>query len=88
MNRLKLIETNAPDCVDVKVRHFHPGNSSRSARKGHAYMTVCSLFDHETHDLLGHGESHCNSNDVPSRSRGREVAVGRAMREAGMRLTA
>ena len=78
-----LTEHNLPDSVRIVLTHFHKGNSSRSARKGHKYMTLCKLYERKTHLLIGHGESHCSNKDLPKRSIGRAVAIGRAMREAG-----
>ena len=80
---MKFLEKNLPNNVRVSVVHFHRGNSSRSARKGHSYMTLARLYDRESHELIGHGEAHCSRHDLPSRAKGRAVAIGRAMREAG-----
>ena len=79
-----LTENNLPKHVKVVLKHFHKGNSSRSARKGHPYMTLCQLYDRSTHLLIGHGESHCSNKDLPNRRIGRHVAIGRAMKEAGI----
>ncbi len=81
----KLVESNIPKSVKIVLAHFHKGNSSNSARKGHQYMTLCKLYDRETHLMIGHGESHCSRKDLASRSIGRQVAIGRAMKEAGLK---
>ena len=79
-----LTEKNLPSAVKVVLAHFHTGNSSRSARKGHKYMTLCKLYDREKKLLIGHGESYCSRKDLADRRIGRHVAIGRAMKEAGI----
>lgn len=80
----KLVESKVPSNIRVMVQHFHQGNSSRSMRKGHSYMTRCRLLDKENRIFIGEGVAYCSCNDTPNRHLGRNVAVGRAMKSAGL----
>lgn len=79
---LKFTENNVPSHYDIHVRHFHSGNSTRTARKGHKYHTVCTVRDKTTKKILGIGRSWCSKSDTASRGLGRAVAVGRALKQA------
>jgi len=80
----KFVESNIPSNVKVHVVHLHSGNSSRKQRNGHMYKTICELHDRKTQNLLGVGKACCSKSDVPTRKLGRAIAVGRAMRAAGI----
>lgn len=80
----KLVESKVPATIKVMVQHFHQGNSTRSMRKGHDYMTRCRLLDKEKRVFISEGVAYCSRNDTPSRHIGRNVAVGRAMKHAGL----
>ena len=68
-----------PQGTYVQVVHLHPGNSSRSRRKGSKYMTIAKLIDAESKSLLLTSTAKCSSRDDARRHIGREVAVGRVL---------
>lgn len=78
----RYIETNLPPDLRVKVVHLHRGNSSRSERHGHCYRTIAKIIRRSNGMVVGLGEARCSHRDRPSRSTGRQVAVGRAMKDA------
>lgn len=80
----KYVESNIPEHYKVSVTHLHAGNSSRKQRKGHTYNTIARLIDKDTDRIVGFGESYCSRRETPSRKVGRSVAIGRAMRSAGI----
>lgn len=63
----------------VVVRHFHEGNdASRKVRKlDSTYATQARVVNLDTGDTLAEEWAFCSPRDVPSRKRGREVALGR-----------
>lgn len=77
----KLIEANVPENLRVQVIHLHRGNSSNRQRKGHEYVTVARLSNRADDTIVAEGKSFCSKHDAPSRSKGRAIAVGRALRE-------
>lgn len=77
---IKLTESNIPQEIMVRVVHLHEGNSTRKQRKGRKYATVCRLVG-PTGDVISEGYAFCSNNDAPRRDIGRQVAIGRAMKE-------
>lgn len=81
----------------VVVRHFHDGNDadgtvrSRWSKTGKPalYATVAIVLDLDTGNPIQIKEkgtfcevwAFCNSKDVPSRSQGRAIAVGRLQKQ-------
>lgn len=66
-----------PEGMRVVVTHKHPGNSSLEERKGAKYLTSAKLMRGKV--VLSTGTSRCGKKDVPSRKRGREIALGRCL---------
>ena len=84
-HKVKYKENYLPSDVDVHVMHLHKGNSSRRERKGHDYRTLAMLMNKEHTAILGFGESrHGHHDGAPCRAVGRAVAIGRAMKDAGI----
>lgn len=77
---LKLIEKNVPTGIRVKVHHYHCGNSSNHARHGKEYMTSAWLLNSED-VVVGRGKAYCSRQDNPCRATGRQVAIGRALKD-------
>lgn len=62
----------------VVVRHFHEGNDAdKAVRDGATYATQARVVSLETGDTLAEEWAWCSGKDVPSRSAGRFIAVGR-----------
>lgn len=80
---MKLVENNIPNGYRARVVHLHPNNSTPEQRQGHTYVTVCELQNADR-EVVGTGKSCCSSKDSPRRSVGRQVAIGRAMKDAGI----
>ncbi len=78
------IENKLPSQYRVKVVHLHRGNSSRQQRHGHCYRTIAKILRRSNGMVVGIGEARCSNRDKPCRSTGRQVAVGRAMKDAEM----
>lgn len=72
-------EDTLPVELQLRVNHFHPGNSSRNKRKGAQYRTVARVIN-VNGETVAKGEALCSRKDVPSRQLGRKIAVGRAVR--------
>lgn len=79
-DNIKLIESNIPQEINVRVTHLHPGNSSRKKRRGSQYMTIAKLVG-PTGDVVAEGIAQCSRGDAPRRSIGRAVAIGRAYKD-------
>lgn len=79
-SNLHFTEKHIPSELQVKVRHFHPGNSSNTKRHGKVYRTIAKLIDRESGAELAKGEAKCCDTDSPRRRVGREVAIGRALK--------
>lgn len=82
-------ESFLPEGYRVRVAHLHPGNSSSNQRKklgktNARYVTIARLFTQDGEVPIGKGIAACSSKDNPSRHLGREIAVGRAMANAGV----
>lgn len=79
-----------PSGSKLKVYHWWPGREWRGpcpfpvylvriAKKNHRkYMTV-AMIEHEGKTYMGVAE--CGKHDVPSRQRGRDIAIGRLAKE-------
>lgn len=67
--------------MKVKLTHLHCGNSSRNQRHGHPYLTIAEIIT-EDGNSIGRGKSMCSRQDVPNRARGRDIAIGRAIKNA------
>jgi hypothetical protein len=87
----KYVEDRLPSNIRVRVVHLHPGNTSVNQLKKHGktntkYVTIARLYDDnsEWDYPIATGVAACSSKDNPSRQVGRQVAVGRAMRAAGV----
>lgn len=67
----------------VVVRHFHEGNDADRAVRGSSpggealYATRAAVVDLDTGIYLAEEWAFCSPRDVPSRSIGREVSIGR-----------
>jgi hypothetical protein len=72
-----------PEGYHLRIKHLHPGNSSRSQRHGHKYMTIAKIYDGPT--LVAKAKAQCSKQDHPSRALGREIAVGRVLKKAGVK---
>ena len=70
---------NIPNNIHVQLSHLHKGNSSRKARHGKDYVTVVKFLDDET--IVAKATAQCNHLDAPSRKRGRDIAIGRALKQ-------
>ena len=68
-----------PENIHVQLSHLHSGNSSRKARKGKDYVTVVKFLDDDV--IVAKATAQCNKKDAPSRKRGRDIAIGRALKE-------
>lgn len=66
--------------MNIKVKHFHPGNSTEQERDGHPYVTIAVALD-EYDEVIARAEACCSKKDNPNRKRGREIAVGRLVKE-------
>lgn len=74
---MKMIERNLPSTMRVKVFHQHTAH-------GKLDCTVAVVYDKDSGEKLGIGRALVNhrKEKTPSRKVGRQVAVGRAMRQA------
>ena len=71
---------NLPAGYKIKRIHLHPGNTSKSKRHGHKYVTISTILD-ECDNVVGKGTARCSRGDAPSRRLGREIADGRAYKQ-------
>lgn len=74
-----------PPNYALKVKHLHPGNSTRADRKGSKYRTlafVVRFADDSTkkYTIVAVGDAMCSRKDQPIRRLGYEIAVGRALK--------
>lgn len=74
---MKMLERNIPETMKVKVFHQHTDH-------GKLDCTVAVVYDKDSGEKLGIGRALVNhrKEKTPSRKIGRQVAVGRAMRQA------
>lgn len=73
---MKYIESNIPENCSLRVRHFHDG-------EGNLTGTEARIVEKSTGDLVGYGLAEVYYLEVgPTRKRGRQIAVGRAFKDA------
>lgn len=86
---MKYLERNIPEGYHLRVVHLHDGNSWEYTRRpvaskvhgtGRKYVTIATIID-ANNETLAEGIASCSAEDNPCRQIGREVAVGRAMKE-------
>lgn len=80
MNALNKIY-DIPKNTHLQLHHLHSGNSTTRQRKGHQYVTVAILKDNTDDKILAQSTASCSKRDVPNRSRGRDIAVGRVLKQ-------
>lgn len=92
MSRLKLTEDNTPKGYHWSIRHYHDGNSAPHYRRniaqtcisstatGAKYLTVARLKN-SNNEVVAIGAASPCSRDTIDRNVGREVAIGRALKE-------
>ena len=81
----KYIEQNVPSDLVLQVQYFHDGNSTKGMRRktfrqSTDYATVAMLIDPQSRRVVARGSACCSKKDQPNRQVGRQVAVGRALR--------
>lgn len=89
---MKYVESNIPPNMRVRVVHLHPGNCSNNQLKKYGktnakYVTIAKLYDddHMMGDIpIATGVAACSSVDNPTRQLGRQIAIGRALSQAGV----
>lgn len=74
-------EKVVPETIKIRVIHLHRGNSSNRKRHGHAYVTIAQAIDKETGTIIKTRKAFCSKKDNPSRKIGRQVAVGRVLKD-------
>jgi hypothetical protein len=75
--------------VKFFVHHWHEGNDPKMverAKYGESkyipiYVTTCTIMDWDQQVRLGYGEAVCSHKDIPNRSIGHQMAVGRAIKD-------
>lgn len=68
----------------VRFHHYHEGNDKNREIRGPAlYSTEAALVHLETGDVLAVEMAHCSPRDVPQRRIGRQVALGRLLKQMG-----
>lgn len=93
---MRYLESNLPSNIHLRVYHLHNGNTPSRGIRGliataagdipaatPRYVTIAKLYD-EDGSLLSKGVAACSPKDAPCRSTGRAIAVGRAMKAAGL----
>lgn len=70
---------NIPKNLYIHLQHLHAGNSTNEQRSGHDYITVAHIVDEN--DKVTSAKAVCSPRDVPSRKRGRDIAIGRAYKK-------
>lgn len=87
---MRYSEAVIPEWIRTQIIHLHPGNTSGNQLKKHGktnakYVTICKLFDRNTlpDRPIATGVAACSSKDNPSRALGRQIAIGRALKELG-----
>lgn len=76
---MKYTEQALPEGYKLRVRHLHSGNSSRAERNGKPYVTTARIISRDG-ACVARGVARCSKHDAPSRSVGRAIAVGRAVK--------
>jgi len=77
MSRVKFTEGNLPLRVRVSVQYIQPSHVV-GMPKDMKRMTIATLIDRSTNELLAKAVSVCNNRDNDNRKIGRAIAVGRA----------
>lgn len=71
---------NIPENIHVQLHHMHKGNSSRRRRHGKDYVTIVKFLDGDT--VVAQATAQCSElHDLPNRKRGRDIAMGRALKQ-------
>ena len=78
--RVRYVESNIPDGIQVHVRYTTRYRSPENSRHLPKWYTQCQLISRETGEVVGYASSNCNEEDQPVRKIGRAVAVGRAFK--------
>ena len=78
---MKYTEETLPTHLQLRVNHFHSGNSSNKKRHGKPYITVARIIDKETQIIVAKGKAMCSKTEAPSRKLGRTIAVNRALEQ-------
>lgn len=68
-----------PQGYKLHLHHLHPHNSDRTSRKGGVYRTVAQLVNRESGEVACEADAVCGKRDVPTRERGRQIAIGRVL---------
>jgi hypothetical protein len=68
-----------PEEHSLKLKHLHPGNSTRKDRHGGKYRTIARLIHETTGTVVAQDDAVCGHKDVPSREMGRRIAIGRVL---------
>lgn len=76
-----MIMMNIDDNIFIRIKHLHPNNSSRRERKGAKYRTIAWALEKGTSNAVAWADAVCSKHDVPSRKRGRKIAVGRLIKK-------
>lgn len=74
-----------PPNYALKVKHLHPGNSTRADRKGSKYRTLAFVVKYaddnsKKYTIVAMGDAMCGRRDQPVRKLGYLIAVGRALK--------
>ena len=81
MSKRPFNESHVPENIRLRVVHLHAGNTSRSKRKGHDMVTIAQLIS-PTGVIINEARAYCSRKEhSPSRRVGREVAVGRVVKQ-------
>lgn len=75
-----------PDGLKLRIHHLHPHNSTNHDRKGGKYRTIAQLVDSDK-SIVVEADAVCGKRDVPSRERGRQIAIGRCLTNYHGRLS-
>jgi len=70
---------NLPHGFRLRVSHLHAGNSSKRQRHGKDFRTIAEIVN-ESDEVFAGATAECSEKDSPRRQVGRQVAVGRALK--------
>lgn len=89
---MRYTENNIPDDLKVHIRHLHKGNSTDEERTRtydysdsevifmvHPYITQARLLKKD--EVVSRAEAACGQFDSPNRKIGRQIAIGRALKQ-------
>ncbi len=79
MNKLDQ-EYNLSSDLHIQLQHLHKGNSTKKQRSGASYKTLVNIVDRKNH-ILATATATCSREDLPNRKRGRDIAIGRALKQ-------